>query len=49
MTGIQFLAGAENFSICHHVQTSSGVHPASYSMGIRGKAAVASSWPLTSI
>jgi len=30
MTGVQFLAGARNFSLCHHVQTNSRVHWASY-------------------
>jgi hypothetical protein len=24
------------FSLCHHVQTSSGAHPASYPVGTRG-------------
>jgi hypothetical protein len=33
---VQDLAGAGNFSLHHHVQTSSGVHPASYPMGNRG-------------
>jgi hypothetical protein len=42
------------FSVLHKVQTSSGVHPTSYTMGIGGpfaesKAAGAWSWPLTSI
>jgi len=46
--------GAGHFSLRHRVQTASGAHPASYSMGIggvfpRGKAAGAWSWPLTSI
>jgi hypothetical protein len=41
---VRFLAGAENFSLHHHVQNSSGAHPASYPMGTRssiprGKAA----------
>jgi len=40
------LARAGNFSLPHHIQTSSGAHPASYSMGTRdsfpeGKAAEA--------
>jgi len=30
------LAGAGNFSLHHHIQTGSGAHPASYTMGIRG-------------
>jgi hypothetical protein len=51
---VWFLAGAGNFSRHHHVQTSSGAHPASYPMGTRGsfpggEAAGAWSWPLTSI
>jgi len=33
---VQFLVGAENFSLHHHVQNGSGAHPASYPMGIRG-------------
>jgi hypothetical protein len=33
---VQFSAGAGNFSLHHHVQNSSGVHPASYPMGTRG-------------
>jgi hypothetical protein len=33
---VQFPAGAGNFSLHHHVQNSSGVHPASYPMGTRG-------------
>jgi hypothetical protein len=32
---VSFLAGAGNFSLHHHVQNSSGAHPASYLMGIR--------------
>jgi len=39
MTRVQFLAGAENFSLHHHVQTGSGSHPASYPMGTGGKMA----------
>jgi hypothetical protein len=41
MTGVQFLSGAEKefFSFHHHVQTSSGAHPASYLMVTRVKAA----------
>jgi hypothetical protein len=30
------MAGAEKFCLCHCVQTSSGTHPASYTMGSRG-------------
>jgi hypothetical protein len=33
MIGFRFLAGAENFSLRHRVQTSTGAHPASYSIG----------------
>jgi hypothetical protein len=33
---VQFLAEAGNFSLHHHVQNSSGAHPASYPMGTRG-------------
>jgi hypothetical protein len=33
---IQFLAGAGNFSLHHHVQNGSAAHPASYPMGTRG-------------
>jgi hypothetical protein len=52
--GAQIPAGAGNFSLHHHVQTGSGVHPPSYAVGIRGsfpggKAAGAWSWPLTHI
>jgi hypothetical protein len=41
---VRFLAGAGNFSLHHHVQTSPGTHPNSYPMGTRvpfpgGKAA----------
>jgi hypothetical protein len=32
-TGILFLARAGNFSLHHHIQTISGAHPASYSIG----------------
>jgi hypothetical protein len=47
-------AEAGNFSLHHHVQTSSGAHPASYPIGTRGsfpgsRAAGAWSWSLTSI
>jgi len=43
-----------DFSLLHHANTSSEVHPASYPMGIGccfpgNKAAGAWSWPLTSI
>jgi hypothetical protein len=34
--GVQFPAGAGNFSLRHRVQTGSGAHPASYPMGIGG-------------
>jgi hypothetical protein len=49
---VWFPVGAGNFSLYHHVQNSSGAHPASYPMGTResflwGKAATAWSWPLT--
>jgi hypothetical protein len=33
---VRFSAGAENFSLQHHVQNGSGSHPASYPMGARG-------------
>jgi hypothetical protein len=33
---VRFLAGAGNLSLHHRVQNGSGVHPASYPMGIRG-------------
>jgi hypothetical protein len=33
---VQFLVGAGNFSLHHHVQNGSGAHPASYPMGTRG-------------
>jgi hypothetical protein len=32
---VQFLAGAGNFSLHHHVQNGSEAHPASYPMGTR--------------
>jgi len=35
-TGDRFLIGAKDFSVCHHIQTSSGVHPASYPVGTGG-------------
>jgi hypothetical protein len=34
--GVSVLAEAGNFSLHHHVQTESGAHPYSYSMGTRG-------------
>jgi hypothetical protein len=34
--GVQFPAGAGNFSLHHRVQNSFGTHPASYRMGTRG-------------
>jgi hypothetical protein len=33
---VQFLEGAGNFSLYHHVQNSSGAHPTSYPVGTRG-------------
>jgi hypothetical protein len=33
---VRFPVGAGNFSLHHRVQNSSGAHPASYPMGIRG-------------
>jgi hypothetical protein len=50
--GVWVLGGGQEFSLLHVVQTGSGVHPASYSMGTvgsfpEGKAAGAWSWPLT--
>jgi hypothetical protein len=33
---VRFPAGAGNFSLHHRFQNGSGVHPASYPMGIRG-------------
>jgi hypothetical protein len=35
-SGLQVLAGAGNFSLCHCVQTGSGAHTASYPMDTRG-------------
>jgi hypothetical protein len=35
-SSVQFLVGAGNFSLHHHVQNGSGAHPASYPMGTRG-------------
>jgi len=53
MIGVQFPGCAGNVPLRHHVDTGSGAHPASYTMGTggslaRGKAAEAWSWPLTS-
>jgi len=41
MAGVQFPAGAMlgSFSLRHHVQTGSEVHPASYPMSTGGKVA----------
>jgi len=36
MRGVRVPTGAGNFSLHHRVQTGSGVHPTSYSVGIRG-------------
>jgi hypothetical protein len=36
VSGVQFLAGAGNFSLHHRVQNGSGAHPTSYPMGTRG-------------
>jgi hypothetical protein len=52
--GVWVLAGAGSFSLLHHIQPSSGAHPASYPMGTRGcfpggKAVRVWSWQLTSI
>jgi hypothetical protein len=52
--GIRVATGTGNLSPHPRVQTGSGTHPASYSMGTSGsfpggKAAGAYSWPLTSI
>jgi hypothetical protein len=33
---VQFLAGDGNFSLCHHIQNSSGAHPPSSPMGTGG-------------
>jgi len=53
MIGVRVPVGARNFSH-HRVQTGSGAHPPSYTIGTRGsfpaaKAAGAWSWSLTSI
>jgi len=44
------LAGAGNFSHCHHVQISSGTHPASYtvSIGVRQTGCEADQSPVSS-
>jgi hypothetical protein len=34
-SGVQFLAGARNFSLLKNVKICCGAHPASYSMGTR--------------
>jgi hypothetical protein len=34
MSGVRIPAMAENFSVHHHVQNGSGIHPPSYPMGI---------------
>jgi len=54
MVGIRIMAGDGSLSLYHPIQTDSGAHPPSYSMGAGasfpdGKAAGAWSWPLTSI
>jgi hypothetical protein len=36
MIRVQFLAGSGSFSLHHHVQTSSGAHPAAYPVGTLG-------------
>jgi hypothetical protein len=36
MTGVRFLAGAENFSLRSRVHTGSGAHPSSYPLGESG-------------
>jgi hypothetical protein len=36
MIGVRFSTGAGNFSLRHRVQTGSGAHPASYSIGTGG-------------
>jgi len=40
MTRVRFPEGARIFSLCHHVQTSSGAHPDSYPMDIWDSLAV---------
>jgi hypothetical protein len=46
---VRFPAVGENFPLRHRVQTGSGAHPASYSMGTRGSFPGAWSWPFTSM
>jgi hypothetical protein len=47
---VWFPTGARDFSYFHSVQTNSGAHPASYTMGTRGSFTVPQwSWPLTFI
>jgi hypothetical protein len=36
INGVQFLAGATDFSLLRSIQTGSGEHPTSYPMGTRG-------------
>jgi hypothetical protein len=36
MNGVRISAGVGNFSLRHRVQTGSGAHPASYSVGTKG-------------
>jgi len=36
MTGFQFLAGTENSSLCHHIQTGGVAHTTSYPVGTGG-------------
>jgi hypothetical protein len=50
MIRVQFPVGAGNFSLQHHVQTSSRTHPASYPMGTRSSfpgSKAAGAWKLT--
>jgi hypothetical protein len=42
--GVGFPTGAGSFSSSHHVQTGSGAHPASYTMG-RGALSLTVKWP----
>jgi len=46
--GVQFLVGAGNFSLCHHVQTGSGAHPASYPTRVKGRGHEANHSPSSS-
>jgi hypothetical protein len=51
--GVWVPAGTGKFSLHHHIQTGSGAHTASYTVGIRGsfpggKASGSWSWPLLS-